>query len=47
MSSKGSPFSEEVTDDVNNEPSKGRKSFPGRGSGMISGPKVARRNEVG
>lgn len=37
----------ELPEDVNNEPSKGRKSFAGRGSSMILGPGVAKRNELG
>lgn len=47
LSGRGKPFSEEVTNHVNNEPSKGKESSPGRGNGMMLGPKVAERNELG
>lgn len=41
------PFSEQLATDENNEPSKGRKSFPGRGHSMALGPDMAQRNELG
>lgn len=41
------PFSEEWPTDGKNGPSKGRKSFPGRGSSMVSGSEVAKRNRLG
>lgn len=47
LSGRGKPFSEEVTNDVNNEPSTGKESFPGRGNSTMLGPKVAERNELG
>lgn len=43
----GGPSLRKVASGVNSDPSRGRKSNPGRGDSMTWGPDVAKRNELG